>query len=164
MCMMGAGMMLGLLQGVIGFIGQVQQYNAAVAAHEQTVMNARVEATDQYAARQAEIRQEQAAAASKKLEGQIEAKETVAQQEVASGEAGIVGVGGYTANQLLGANLAELGRFNDNVDQNYQMVQQRLRAEMDQTEKRAQTAMNNSYSSLPPKPSPLSIFGSMSFG
>lgn len=164
MCMAGAGLFLGLLQGVIGYIGQVQAYNAAVAAHEQTVLNARKEATDQYAYKQLEIRQEQEAAQQKKFEGQVEAKEQIATQEVASGEAGITGSGGFTPNQLIGASLAEAGRFGYNVDTNYAMVQSRLREEMNQTEKRAQSVMNQSYSSLPPKPSPLSIFSSLSFG
>ena len=163
MCM-GAGLVLGLLQGVIGFMGQVQAYNANVSAYKQTLLNTQAETRDQYAQRQAEIRQEQAAAAQKKFEGQLEGKDQVATQEVASGEAGITGAGGYTANQLLGQSLAEAGRFGFNVDQNYQMVQQRLRAEMDQTEKRGKAVATNAYNSIGPKPSPLSIFSSISFG
>lgn len=164
MCMAGAGLFLGLLQGVVGYIGQVQAYNAAVAGYEQTLLNSQAEARSQYEQRQAEIRQEQAAAAQKKLEGQIEGKEQVATQTVASGEAGITGSGGFTAMQLVGQSYAEMGRYSRSVDLNYSAVQSRLRAEMDQTEKRAQSVANSAYSSLPPKPSPLSIFSSLSFG
>lgn len=162
--MAGIGLFMGLLQGVVGFMGQQQQYNAALAAHNQTVLNAQAEARSQYEQQQAEIGQEQAAAAQKKFEGQIEGKEQVATQEVASGEAGISGSGGYTARQLTGQSYAEMGRYMRSVDLNYSAVQTRLRSEMDQTEKRSQSVVNQSYSSLPPKPSPLSIFSSLSFG
>ena len=164
MCMPMAGLALGLLSGIVSYMGQMQQYKHAVAAHEQTVLNARAEASDQYAAKQFEIRQEQAAAAEKKLENQIEGKTVVAEQEVASGEAGVMGAGGYTVQQLLAGNYAAMGRDANTIDRNYAWAQGRLRHEMDQVEKQTQHTMNQSYSSLPPKPSPLSIFSSISLG
>lgn len=162
MCMAAAGLALSLVSGIASYGMQVQNYNAAVSAHNQTVKNTQKELVDSYAFDQHRIRQEQLAASEKKFEAQIEGAERAAAQATASGEAGVTGAGGYTPFALLGSSYAAMGRFMGNVDTNFSMQRDQLRYEMTQNEKEAKRFMTSSYNSLPPKPSPLSIFSSIS--
>lgn len=152
MCTVAAA--LSVVSGVAGYAQDSMNYSAAAAGHNQTVKNTQQELVNSYAHSQHRIRQERTAATEKKIEAQIEGMRSGGQQAVASGEAG---VSGNTPLALLGSSYAAMGRYTANVGENYSMQRDNLRAGMDQEEKRAKSVMTNSYNSLPPKPSPLSI-------
>lgn len=147
MCiMLGAGAMAGLqlaigaASTVAGFVGQQQQYKAQMQMYNENAKNAQQMARDQYAHTQNRWRQERNAAALEKQEANVAAMEGRATAAAAGGEGGVQG---NSLGQLLGSYYAKQGRFNDSVDQNYQMNRDYLWATMDQTKNQAQSQINS---------------------
>jgi hypothetical protein len=147
MCiMLGAGAMAGLqlaigaASTVVGFMGQQQQYKAQMEMYKENAKNAQQMARDQYAHTQNRWLQERSAAGLEKQEANVEAMTARATAAAAGGEGGIQG---NSLSQLLGSYYAKQGRFNDAVDQNYQMSRDYLWASMDQTKNQAQSQINS---------------------
>lgn len=147
MCiMLGAGAMAGLqlaigaASTVVGFIGQQQQYKAQMQMYNENVKNAQQMARDQYAHTQNRWRQERAAAGAEKEKANIDAMEGRATAAAAAGEGGVQGL---SVNQFLASYYTKQGRFNDTIDQNYQMSRDYLWASMDQTKNQAQSQINS---------------------
>lgn len=147
MCiMLGAGAMAGLqlaigvASTVVGFNGQQQQYKAQQAMYNENAKNAQKMAREQYAHTQNRWRQERAAASLEKQNANVDAMEGRATAAVAAGESGVQGL---SVNQFLASYYAKQGRFNDAVDQNYQMNRDYLWASMDQTKNQAQSQINS---------------------
>jgi len=155
MCfMLGAGalaaaqLVIGVASTAAGFIGQQQQYKAQQQMYKANVENANQMARDQYAHTQNRWRQERAAASMEKTEANIDAMTARATALAAGGEGGVQG---NSLTQLIGSYYTKQGRFNDSVDQNYQMSRDYLFASMDQTRNQAQSQINSM--ARPTKPS-----------
>jgi hypothetical protein len=147
MCiMLGAGALAGLQLAIgvastaVGFMGQQQQYQAQMDMYKQNIKNANQMARDQYAHTQNRWLQERSAASMEKQNANVEAMEARATATVAGAEGGVQG---NSLTQLLGSYYAKQGRFNDAVDQNYQMSRDYLWASMDQTKNQAQSQINS---------------------
>jgi hypothetical protein len=152
--MLGAGALaaaqfaIGAVSTVVGFMGQQQQYKAQQAAYKANAENAQQYARDTYAHTQNRWQQERAAAGQQKFEASIEAAEGRATAGVAAAEGGVAG---NSVNQFLASYFGKQGRFNDTVDNNYQMNRDSLWASMDQTKNQAQSQINSMP--MPQKPS-----------
>lgn len=147
MCiMLGAGALAGLqlaigaASTVVGFMGQQQQYKAQMQMYKENVKNANQMARDQYAHTQNRWRQERAAATLEKQNANIDAMEGRATAAAAAGEGGVQGL---SVNQFLASYYTKQGRFNDAIDQNYQMSRDYLWGTMDQTRNQAQSQINS---------------------
>lgn len=147
MCvMLGAGALAGAqfavsaLSSVVGFVGQMQQYNAQKAMYKQNVENANEYARTTYAYTQNRALQEKAAASLEKSEANINAAEARATAAVAAGDGGVMG---NSITSLLGSYYSKQGRYNDALDNNFQMSRDSLWASMDQTRNQAQSQINS---------------------
>lgn len=147
MCLMlGAGALAGIqlaigaASTVVGFMGQQQQYKAQMDMYKQNVKNSQQMARDQYAHTQNRWLQEKAAASLEKQNANVDAMEARATATAAAGEGGVAG---NSIDQLLASYYGKQGRFNDSVDQNYQMSRDYLWASMDQTKNQAQSQINS---------------------
>jgi hypothetical protein len=149
----GIGMALQLAQGVFQFMGAQQQYAAQAEMYKQNAKNAQMATVNEYAQEQLRIQQEQAAAAQKKFETQIETRKAAAATTVSAMEGGAEGL---TLSALLSEHYAKSGRHNDAVDNNYQMTRDYWRSEMEATQARGQNQINSVP--IPVAPSPFMIF------
>ena len=147
MCiMLGAGALAGLQLAIgvastaVGFMGQQQQYQAQMDMYKQNIKNANQMARDQYAHTQNRWLQERAAASMEKQNANVDAMEGRATAAAAAGEGGVQG---NSVAQFLSSYYAKQGRFNDAVDQTYQMSRDYLWASMDQTRNQAQSQINS---------------------
>lgn len=147
MCLMlGAGLMAGLQLltsvggAVVGFMGQQQQYEAQKQMYKQNIKNAQQTARDQYAHTQNRWVQERNAASLEKQNTNIQAVEARATATAAATEGGVQG---NSVDQLLASYWGKQGRFNDSIDQNYQMSRDYLWASMDQTKNQTQSQINS---------------------
>lgn len=147
MCIMMAPVVLAGLQfavsaasTVVGFMGQQQQYEAQKQMYKENAKNAQQMARDQYAHTQNRWIQERSAAAMEKQNAGIDAIEARATAAAAAGEGGVIG---NSVASLIGNYFAKQGRYNDAVDQNYQMSRDYLWASMDQTKNQAQSQINS---------------------
>lgn len=147
MCLMlGAGalaglqLVMGVASTVVGFMGQQQQYEAQKQMYEENAKNAQQMARDQYAHTQNRWLQERAAASLEKQNANADAMEGRATAAAAAGEGGVQGL---SVNQFLASYYTKQGRYNDSVDQNYQMSRDYLWASMDQTKNQAQSQINS---------------------
>lgn len=147
MCiMLGAGAMAamqlvtGIASTAVGFMGQQQQYAAQNQMYKDNIKNANKMATDQYAHTQNRWQQEKAAASLEKQNANVDAMEARGTATAAAGEGGVTG---NSVSQLLASYYGKQGRFNDSVDQNYQMSRDYLWASMDQTKNQAQSQINS---------------------
>lgn len=154
MCiMLGAGLMAGLqlvagvASTVVGFMGQQQQYEAQKAMWKENVRNARQTARDQYAHTQNRWIQERNAASLEKQNANIDVVQATATAEAAATEGGVQG---SSVNQFLASYYAKQGRYNDAVDQNYQMSRDYLFASMDQTKNQTQSQINSMAKPIKP--------------
>ena len=144
--MLGAGALAGLQLAIgvastaVGFMGQQQQYQAQMDMYKQNIKNANQMARDQYAHTQNRWLQERAAASMEKQNANVDAMEGRATAAAAAGEGGVQG---NSVAQFLSSYYAKQGRFNDAVDQNYQMSRDYLWASMDQTRNQAQSQINS---------------------
>lgn len=147
MCiMLGAGAMAGLqlaigaASTVTGVMGQQQQYKAQMQMYKDNIRQAGKTAQDQYSHTQNRWLQERAAASLEKQNANIDAMEGRATAAAAAGEGGVQG---NSVAQFLTSYYAKQGRFNNAVDQNYQMSRDYLWASMDQTRNQAQSQINS---------------------
>ena len=147
MCiMLGAGALAGIqlaigaASTVVGFMGQQQQYEAQKAMWKQNVLNVGKAAQDQYAHTQNRWIQERNAASLEKTNSNIDAMEGRATAAAAAAEGGVAG---NSVNQFLASFYGKQGRYNDTIDQNYQMNRDYLWASMDQTRNQAQSQINS---------------------
>lgn len=147
MCLMlGAGVMAGLqlvmgvASTVVGFMGQQQQYKAQMQMYKENIKNAQQTARDQYAHTQNRYIQERNAASLEKQNTNIDVVQAASTAEAAASEGG---VGGNSVNQFIASYYAKQGRYNDAIDQNYQMSRDYLFASMDQTKNQTQSQINS---------------------
>ena len=147
MCLMLApGLMAGLslitsvASTVVGYMGQQQQYQAQNQMYKENIRNAQQTARDQYAHTQNRWIQERNAASLEKQNANIDVVQAAATAEAAAAEGGVQG---NSVSQLLASYYGKQGRFNDAVDQNYQMSRDYLWASMDQTKNQTQSQINS---------------------
>lgn len=141
-------LVVGVASTATGFMGQQQQYKAQAQMYKDNIRSSQQMARDQYAHTQNRWLQERAAASKEKQNANIDAMEGRATAATAAAEGGVQG---NSVAQFLSSYYAKQGRFNDTVDQNYQMSRDYLWASMDQTKNQAQSQMNSM--AKPTKPS-----------
>lgn len=147
MCLMlGAGVMAGLqlvmgvASTVVGFMGQQQAYEAQKAQWKENIRSAQETAREQYAHTQHRWVQERNAASLEKTNANIDVVQAASTAEAAAAEGGVQG---SSVNQFLASYYAKQGRYNDSIDQNYQMSRDYLWASMDQTKRQTQSQINS---------------------
>jgi hypothetical protein len=146
--MAGLSLVSGIASSVVGFMGQQQAYEAQNQMYKENIKNARNTARDQYAHTQNKWIQERNAASLEKQNANIEVVQATASAEAAATEGGVQG---SSVNQFLASYYGKQGRYNDAVDQNYQMNRDYLFASMDQTKNQTQSQINSM--AKPVKPS-----------
>lgn len=154
MMVMTAG--LQIAQGAVSYMGAQSQFEAQQAMYDANAKNAQIATARQYANEQLRISQEQATAAQKKFETQIETKKAAATTTVAGMEGGGEGA---SLTALLSDHYAKSGRYNDAVDNNYQMTRDYMRGEMESTRAQGQNQINSVP--IPVAPSPFMIFSNL---
>ncbi len=157
MCVPAAGLALSLLSGVASYAQASAETSAYNAAAKQNSINAVSAANKSYEQNSTRISQEREVALQKKTEQQIEGMKAAATAKVSATEGGVAG---NTVMAVLGDFYAKQGRFNDAVDNNYQMSRNSLIGERDSIFAQTQNQIN----SMPPKakPSPLMIVSNLS--
>lgn len=138
--MAGLQLVAGVASSVVGFMGQQQQYEAQKKMYEENARNAQNAAREQYAHTQHRWVQERNAASVEKQNANIDVTQAAATAEAAAAEGGVQG---SSVNQFLASYYAKQGRYNDAVDQNYQMSRDYLWASMDQTKRQSQSQINS---------------------
>lgn len=138
--MAGLNMLVGAASAVMGYQGQMQQYEAQKEAYKANAKNAIQGAHDNYAHMQNRAVQEKAAAQAQIQEGNIDAIQARATASAAGAEGGVQG---NSMNQLLASYYAKEGRFGATVDTNYQMSKDSLWANMDAVKNQAQSQINS---------------------
>lgn len=138
--MAGLSLVSGVASAVVGFMGQQQAYEAQNQMYKQNIKNAQQTARDQYAHTQNKWIQERNAASLEKQNANIDVASAAATAEAAGVEGG---VSGNSVSQLVASYYGKSGRFNDTVDQNYQMNRDYLWASMDQTKNQTQSQINS---------------------
>lgn len=157
MCVPAAGLALSLLSGVASYAQASAETKAYNAAAKQNTINAISAANKSYEQSATKITQEREAAIQKKTEQQVENMKASSTAQVSAGEGGAAG---NTVFAVLGDYYAKSGRFNDAVDNNFQMAREFVIGERDAQYAQTQNQIN----SMPPKakPSPLMIFSNLS--
>lgn len=138
--MAGLQFAIGAASTVAGFMGQQQQYKAQQEMYKENAKQAQKMAVEQYAHTQNRWQQEKAAASLEKQNANVDAMEGRATASASAGEGGVQGI---SVNQFLASYYTKQGRYNDAVDQNYQMSRDYLWASMDQTKNQAQSQINS---------------------
>lgn len=138
--MAGLQLVTGIAGSVVGFMGQQQAYKAQMEMYKENVKNAQETARNQYAHTQNRYIQERNAAALEKTNANIDVVQAAATAEAAANEGGVQG---SSVNQFLASYYSKQGRYNDAVDQNYQMSRDYLFASMDQTKNQTQSQINS---------------------
>lgn len=138
--MAAATLAIGVASSGAGLMAQQQQFDAQSDMNRQAVKNSQMMAREQYAHTQNKWLQERAAASLEKQNAAVDAMEARATALAAGGEGGVTG---NSLTQLVGSYYAKQGRFNDSIDQNYQMSRDYLWASMDQTRSQAQSQINS---------------------
>jgi hypothetical protein len=150
------GMGLQLAQGFMQYSAAQSQFKQQAELYKQNALNAQAATRNEYANQQLRISQEQAAAGQKKFETQIETKKAAATTTVAAMEGGGEGL---SMQALLSEHYAKSGRYNDAVDNNYQMTRDYMHGEMEATRARGQNQINSVP--IPVAPSPFMIFSNL---
>lgn len=145
--MAGLQLAMGVASTVVGFMGQQQQYEAQKQMWKQNIKNAQQTARDQYAHTQNRWVQERNAASLEKQNANIDVVQATSTAEAAAVEGGVQG---SSVNQFLASYYAKQGRYNDSVDQNYQMSRDYLFASMDQTKNQTQSQINSMAKPIKP--------------
>lgn len=145
--MAGLSLVSGIASSVVGFMGQQQAYEAQNKVYKENIKNARETARTQYAHDQHHIIQERNAASLEKQNANIEVVQGAATAEAAASEGGVQGA---SVNQFLASYYGKQGRYNDAVDQNYQMKRDYVYASMDQTKNQTQSQINSMAKPIKP--------------
>lgn len=138
--MAGLSLVSGVASTVVGFMGQQQAYEAQNKMYKENIKNAQQTARDQYAHTQNRWIQERNAASLEKQNANIDVVQAASAAEAAASEGGVQG---SSVNQFLASYYGKQGRYNDAVDQNYQMSRDYLFASMDQTKNQTQSQINS---------------------
>lgn len=146
--MAGLSLVSGVASTAVGFMGQQQQYEAQNQMYKENIKNAQNTARDQYSHTQNRYIQERNAASMEKQNANIDVVQATASAEAAATEGGVQG---NSISQLVASYYGKQGRYNDSVDQNYQMSRDYLFASMDQTKNQTQSQINSM--AKPVKPS-----------
>jgi len=146
--MAGLSLVSGVASAAVGFMGQQQAYEAQNKMYKENIKNAQQTARDQYAHDQNHIIQERNAASLEKQNANIDVMSASATAEAAGVEGGVQG---NSVSQLVASYYGKSGRYNDSVDQNYQMNRDYVYASMDQTKNQTQSQINSM--AKPVKPS-----------
>ncbi|MRN79455.1 hypothetical protein [Brucella sp. 10RB9210] len=145
MCIGAVG--LAIAQFAISGVSAVMGYQAEQAAYEaqqQQYKNNRIEANraaaDNYAATQLRMQQDQKAASQELQKSQTEAAQARASAETAAGEAGVTGL---SVDSLIADYYNQEGQFERTLDNNLQMQQDALRADMTGTKHQTAGRINS---------------------
>lgn len=140
MLMAGLTLATTAASAVVGYMGQQQQYQATKKMYNENAKNAQDTAREQYANTQNNWVQQRNAASMEKQNANIDVVQAAGTAEAAAAEGGVQG---NSVSQLLASYYGKQGRYNDAVDQNYQMNRDYLWASMDQTKRQAQSQINS---------------------
>lgn len=138
--MAGLSLITGIASTAVGFMGQQQAYEAQNEMWKENIKNAQETARNQYAHTQNRWVQERNAASLEKQNANIDVVQATSTAEAAAAEGGVAG---NSVTQLLASYYGKQGRYNDSVDQNYQMNRDYLWASMDQTKNQTQSQINS---------------------
>jgi hypothetical protein len=145
--MAGLSLVSGVASAAVGFMGQQQAYEAQNEMWKENIKNAQETARSQYSHTQNKWIQERNAASLEKTNANIDVVSATATAEAAGVEGG---VSGNSVGQLLASYYGKSGRFNDSIDQNYQMNRDYLWASMDQTKNQTQSQINSMAKPIKP--------------
>lgn len=138
--MAGLSLITGIASTAVGFMGQQQAYEAQNEMWKENIKNAQETARNQYAHTQNRWVQERNAASLEKQNANIDVVQATSTAEAAAAEGGVAG---NSVTQLIASYYGKQGRYNDSVDQNYQMNRDYLWASMDQTKNQTQSQINS---------------------
>lgn len=138
--MAGLQLAMGVASTVVGFMGQQQAYKAQMQQYKENIRNAQETAREQYAHTQNRWLQERKAASMEKTNANIDVVQATSTAEAAAAEGGVQG---SSVSQLIASYYGKQGRYNDAIDQNYQMNRDYLWASMDQTKRQMQSQINS---------------------
>jgi hypothetical protein len=116
MCFPGLGMVAGIAQGIVGYMGQQQQAQAQEAQYKANFQNAKTATFDKYDAINKRVEQENAAASQQLQEASIEGAKARATARTAAAESHVAGL---SVNNVLGDMYAKQGRYERNTAVNY---------------------------------------------
>ncbi|MEJ5084947.1 hypothetical protein [Brucella pseudogrignonensis] len=125
---------------VMSFGAEQAAYKAQQQQYENNRIEANKAATDNYAATQLRMQQEQKAASQELQKTQTEAAQARATAQVAAGEAG---VSGLSVDALIGDFYNQEGQYERTLDNNMQMQADALRADMDGTMHQTASRINS---------------------
>ncbi len=147
----------------LSIAGSMAQYSAASQAakdqNEYYLANAKASqqaAVNEYAALQNKQVQEKVASSQQLFQQNVEALQARSSAAAAAGDAG---VSGLSVDALVGDYFAQQGRRAEALDTQYQMTAGNIRAEMEQTEAKAQSRINSVQRANPPSIVPFLISG-----
>jgi len=146
--MAAATLAIGAASSGATFMGQQQQYEAQADMYKQNIRSAQDTARDQYAHSQNASIQQRNAAAMEKFNTNTDTIKAAATAEAAAVEGGVQG---NSISSLIASYYGQQGRYNDAIDQNYQMNRDYIYASMDQTKNQTQSQINSM--AKPTKPS-----------
>lgn len=145
--MAGLSLVSGVASAAVGYMGQMQQYDAQKSMWKQNIKSAQETARSQYSHDQNNIIQQRNASAMEKQNANIDVLQATSTAEAAATEGGVQG---NSVSQLLASYYGKQGRFNDAVDQNYQMNRDYVYASMDQTKNQTQSQINSMAKPIKP--------------
>lgn len=152
MCIGAVGMAIGQFvmsaaSAVVGYMGQMQQYEAQKQMYQNNRIAANKAAVNTYASQQNRALQEKKAASQELINLQTDAVRGRSTAEVAAGEAGVTGL---SVDALIADYYGQEGRYERVLDNNFQMQADYLRGEMDATQAQAEGRINSVQQPIKP--------------
>jgi hypothetical protein len=160
MCLPVAGVAaaVGILQGVVGFMGQQQAYEGQKAQYEANIQNAKTATFDRYDAINKRVMQENAAKSQELQEASIQSAQARASARTAAAESH---VGGVSVANVLGDMYAKEGRFFRSTAVNFDYTRDYMQSEGRSAQAQGQSQINSVPKPTAPSPfaAVLNIFG-----
>lgn len=153
MCFPFAAAAVSGLSAVVGYMGQVEQYNAASARYEQNVVNARKAEMDTQNALTLRQAQEQDAKSQKTSQLALEGARARASANVAAAGSGITGV---AIDNILFDVDQRIAQNRNVLETNYKMKAQQLQSQKDAAANEAMSRINSVP--IPTEPNPAGMF------
>jgi hypothetical protein len=160
MCLPVAGVaaVAGVLQGVVGFIGQQQQYQAEQKAYDTNVRNTQTATFDRYDAINTRVAQENAAKSQELQQANIQGAQARASARTAAVESHVAGP---SVVNVLSDMYASEGRFVRATNVNFDYTRDYFKGEGAAARASGQSQINSMPHPTPPNPlaAVLNIFG-----
>jgi hypothetical protein len=158
MCLPGIGMAVGLAQGIMGFMGQQQQYQAQKDQYEANLQNAKTSTFERYDQINTRVEQENAKESQDLQQASIQAVQARGAARTAAAESH---VGGLSVSNVLGDMYAQEGRYQRNTTVNFDYTRDYYKGEGAATRAQGQNEINSVPEPTAPNPfaAMLNIFG-----